>query len=63
MQMEPSEMQMGPYRLRTANVFDFVKDFSGECGSRGGQVEMILGRRKEGEKGPKRGGGEGVSSL
>ena len=53
-------MQTGPSRLQTANVFDFVKDFSGECGSRGGQVEMILGGRKG--RGPKR-GGEGVSSL
>ena len=62
MQMGPSEMRMGPFGLRTANVFDFVKEFSGEYGSRGGQVEMILGRRKEGEKGPKR-GGEAVSSI
>ena len=55
MQMGPSEMRMGPFGLRTANVFDFVKEFSGEYGSRGGQVEMIWGGQK--------GGGEGVSSL
>ena len=52
--MGPSEMRMGPFGLRTANVFDFVKEFSGEYGSRGGQVEMILGGRKGGGR---KGGG------
>ena len=57
MQMGPSEMRMGPFGLRTANVFDFVKEFSGEYGSRGGQVEMILGGRKGGGRRGRKGGG------